>query len=64
MFAEVVAADYMLYWIIGAVSVVFPLFTRFELYKTEESEEAGDSFLIPTRNQCLAAEFINLLLLF
>ncbi|KAK1395990.1 Beach domain-containing protein b [Heracleum sosnowskyi] len=46
---------------VGGVSVFFPLFTRFELYKNEESEEAGHSFLIPTRKQRLAAEFIKLI---
>ncbi|KAK1394860.1 BEACH domain-containing protein lvsC-like [Heracleum sosnowskyi] len=46
---------------VGVVSIFFPLFTRFELYKNEESEEAGHSFLIPTRKQRLAAEFIKLI---
>uniref|UniRef100_A0A162A6C6 BEACH domain-containing protein n=1 Tax=Daucus carota subsp. sativus TaxID=79200 RepID=A0A162A6C6_DAUCS len=46
---------------VGGVSVFFPLFTRFELYKIEESEVVGHSFLIPTRKQRLTAEFIKLI---
>lgn len=46
---------------VGGVSVFFPLFTRSELYKNEESVEVGHSLLIPARKERLTAEIIELI---